>query len=80
MRVGRHGGRCPYTGFSRAFLNGLILPTAENAYKPRVRSFVFRRKGAKTGVRLIDYESLRVYIYAHEQQPGKPDIEEEITA
>jgi hypothetical protein len=29
---------------------------------------------------LIDYESLRVYIYAHEQQPGKPDIEEEITA
>ena len=79
LRLPPNGGRCPHTGMSRAFLNSLILPTADNGYKPPVRSFVFRRKGAKTGGRLIDHESLRAYIFGHEQQPGQPRVEEEET-
>ncbi|MCX6923041.1 MAG: hypothetical protein NT154_07515 [Verrucomicrobia bacterium] len=64
---------------SRAFLNSLILPTAANGFKPPVKSFVFRRKGARTGVRLISYDSLLSFILQHEQQPGQPVIEEETT-
>ena len=30
-----------------------------------MKSFVLRRRGAKTGVRLVDYESLRDFIRAH---------------
>jgi hypothetical protein len=32
-----------------------------------VRSFVLRQRGAKTGIRLIDWQSLRAYIRQHEE-------------
>lgn len=67
MRLPQPGGRCFYTGLSRSYLNELILPNEQNGYKPPVRSFVLRRKGASTGVRLIDAESLFNYIRQHEQ-------------
>jgi hypothetical protein len=57
--------RCPYTGLSRSYLNSLILPTDANGHKPPVRSIVIRQKGAKTGVRLVDYQDLRRFILAH---------------
>jgi hypothetical protein len=49
---------------TRSALNELILPTIRNGNKPSVRSFVLRQKGAKTGIRLLDYGSLRNYILA----------------
>jgi len=48
-------------------LNELILPTPRNDFKPPVRSFCLRQRGARTGIRLIDYLSLRTYILAHEE-------------
>ncbi len=70
LRLPQAGQRCPYTGMSRSGLNSLILPGPLNAGRPPVRSFVLRQKGARHGVRLIDYESLAAYIRQHEQQPA----------
>jgi hypothetical protein len=65
LRLPPVGQRCPVTGMSRAALNSLILPTDSNDYKPPVRSFCLRQRGAKTGIRLIDYQDLRRHILAH---------------
>ena len=65
LRLPPVGQRCPVTGMSRAALNGLILPTDANGGKPPVKSFCLRQRGAKTGIRLIDYQSLRQHILAH---------------
>ena len=65
IRLPKVGGHDPYFGLTRSFINTLILPTAENGFNPPVRSFVLRRRGAKTGVRLVDYQSLRDFILAH---------------
>jgi hypothetical protein len=65
LRLPKPGTLCPYTGLSRGALNELILPTKRNFHKPPVRSFCLRQRGAKTGVRLIDYASLRKHILAN---------------
>lgn len=49
----------------------MILPTLRNNNKPPVRSFALRQKGAKKGIRLIDYDSLGAYIRANEDQAGR---------
>jgi len=66
VRLPHPGQQCYYTGMSRSALNALILPTTENMFKPPVRSFVLRRRGAKTGIRLIDFDSLVSFIRANE--------------
>jgi hypothetical protein len=68
LRLPPVGQRCPVTGMSRAALNGLILPSEANGCKPPVKSFCLRQRGAKTGIRLIDYQSLRRHILAHAEQ------------
>lgn len=68
------GQRCPLTGMSRAALNFLILPTPANEFKPPVKSFCLRQKGAKTGIRLISWPSLKNYILAH-AEGGKTSTE-----
>jgi len=68
IRLCPPGQRCPWTGLSRSAMNALILPTVGNGYKPPVKSFVLRKRGAKTGVRLISWDSLTAYIYAHEEK------------
>jgi len=65
LRLPPPGRLCAHTGLSRSYLNSLILPSDANGHKPPVKSFVIRRRGAKTGVRLICYESLRGFILAH---------------
>lgn len=65
LRLPPVGQRCPITGMSRAALNALILPTADNESKPPVKSFCIRQRGARTGIRLISYQSLREFILAH---------------
>jgi hypothetical protein len=79
IRLCAPGQRCPWTGLSRSALNALILPAPENNYKPLVKSFVLRKKGARTGIRLIDFTSLLNYIRQHEQLPGEPSVQEEAT-
>lgn len=52
-------------GLSRSTLNGLILPTAANGFKPPVRSVVLKSsKGAVRGIRLIDLQSLIAHLAA----------------
>jgi len=70
LRLPPPGVRCPFTGLSRSALNELILPTELNGFKPPVRSFCIRRRGARTGIRLIDYASLKAYIHAHAESVG----------
>ena len=67
LRLPHPGQQCRFTGMSRSGLNALILATEENGFKPPVRSFVLRKRGAKTGIRLIDFDSLVTYIRAHEE-------------
>ena len=65
IRLPHPGQRCPLTSMSRSALNGLILSTPENDFKPPVKSFVIRKRGARTGIRLIDYDSLVSFIRSH---------------
>ena len=67
LRLPKPGLLCPLTGMTRSALNELILPTERNGRKPPVRSFCLRQRGAKTGIRLIDYADLRGYIRRHEE-------------
>jgi hypothetical protein len=66
LRLPPVGQRCEITGMSRAALNALILPTPANGNKPPVKSFCLRQPGARTGIRLISYPSLRQFILAHD--------------
>ena len=74
IRLPKPRERDPIFGLSRSYLNVLILPCNENDYRPPVRSVVLRRKGAKTGVRLINVQSLREFIERHEttNSPERP--------
>lgn len=62
IRLPPPGSRCPYTGLSRSTLNQLILATEANGFTPPVRSHVLRKKGAKTGVRLVVFSDLLNFI------------------
>jgi hypothetical protein len=66
IRLPKTGKLCNRTGLSRSYLNALILPTDENKHRPPVKSVCLRRKGAKTGVRLIVYASLLEFLHKHE--------------
>ena len=56
---------CPYTGLSRSAMNELVLPCAANAFKPPVRSTVLRKRGARTGIRLVYFDSLLEHLHAN---------------
>jgi hypothetical protein len=68
IRLPKPKERDPLFGLSRSFLNQLIIPCMHNAYRPPVRSHVLRRRGYRTGIRLISVDSLRQYIQAHEEK------------
>ena len=72
IRLPRARERDPIFGLSRTCLNSLVLPTPLNDFQPPVRSFVLRKPGAQTGVRLILVSSLRAYIEGQEQEAGQP--------
>ena len=65
MRLPKAGERDPLFGLSRTVLNELVLPCKRNQGRPPVRSVVLRRRGARTGLRLIDLDSLRGYLGQH---------------
>src|SRR4051812_1555984 len=68
VRLPKPGRQCPYTGLSRSAVNALILATEANGHKPPVKSFVLRKRGAKTGIRLIGFDSLVGYIRTQQQE------------
>ena len=68
IRLPRVGTECPHTGLRRSKINELILPSELNGGHPPVKSFVLRRRGSRTGVRLVEFRSLVDYIRAHPQE------------
>jgi hypothetical protein len=72
MHLPAPGKRDPIFDLTRSFLNSLILPTRENNGRPPVRSFVMRKRNARTGHRLVLIDSLREYIYAHTEPAWQP--------
>lgn len=66
LRLPKPGLLCPLTGLTRSAINELILPTPRNGHKPPVRSFCLRQRGARTGIRLVDFQSLRAFILANQ--------------
>lgn len=71
IRLPQPGLRCQWTGLSRSALNQLILPGPTNGGRPPVVSYCLRQRGAKNGIRLISYDSLRQHIMASEVAPRK---------
>ena len=69
-RLPKPGQLCPYFGLSRSAINQLILACDQNGHKPPVRSFCLRQRGAKTGIRLVDYKSMRQFILDAEELHG----------
>ena len=65
LRLPKPGSLCGLSGLSRSYLNSLVLPTPDNGHRPPVKSVCLRKKGAKTGVRLICVDSLRAYLAQH---------------
>jgi len=72
LRLPREKERDPLFGLSRSFLNQLILPCKDNGYRPPVLSHVLRRRGYRTGIRLISVDSLRDYIKSNEETGRRP--------
>jgi hypothetical protein len=68
LRLPPPGQLCQWTGLSRSAINELILGTPRNNFKPPVRSFCLRKKGAATGIRLVHYQSLRQHILSNEEK------------
>lgn len=62
IRLPPPGLKCPWCGLSRSGINELILPTQANGFKPPVPSHVLRKRGARTGVRLIPFHALMSYL------------------
>jgi hypothetical protein len=73
LRLPKTKERDPIFGMSRSSLNELIIPCPENDYRPPVRSVVLRKRGARTGIRLIDIESLRAYLNRNVEPAYQPD-------
>lgn len=63
--------REPHTSLSRSRLNQLVLPCKENNYKAPVRSVSLRKRDQKQATRLIDFNSLMEYLYAHSKHEQK---------
>jgi hypothetical protein len=62
IRLPPWGEREPFTGLTRTALDGLTRPQALNNFRPPVRSKIFRATGQKSGIKLIDFQSLRQYL------------------
>ena len=55
IRVPKSRTTCPHSGLSRAHIHRLIKDG-------EIESMSLRKRGAKTGVRLVSYDSLMAYI------------------
>jgi hypothetical protein len=60
IRLPKWGERCPLTGLTRSSLDLLTRAQAGNNFRPPVRSKLFKQTGQKSGIKLIDYRSLRI--------------------
>lgn len=57
IRVPRNGERCPYFGLTKAYYHGLLR-------SGKVKSKMIRQPGKESGIRIINYASVRAYLEA----------------
>jgi hypothetical protein len=62
IRLPKWGERCPFTGLTRSALDLLTRAQPGNNFRPPVRSKLFKQTGQKSGIKLIDYRSLRIFL------------------
>ena len=63
IRLPPRGGACPHTGLRRSLMEGLIMPSVLNDFRPPVVSrLVKTHPQNRHGVRLISLESLEAHI------------------
>lgn len=62
IRLPRFGQKCPFTGLSRSALDLLTRAQPLNNFRPPVRSKLLKQTGRNSGIKLIDYRSLRIYL------------------
>jgi hypothetical protein len=62
IRLPQFGQKCPFTGLSRSALDLLTRAQPLNNFRPPVRSKLFKQTGRKSGIKLIDYRSLRIHL------------------
>jgi len=62
IRLPKWGERCPLTGLTRSALDLLTRAQEGNNFRPPVRSKLFKQTGQKSGIKLIDYRSLRIHL------------------
>jgi hypothetical protein len=74
MRLPQPGQHDPIFGLKRSYMNLLVLPCRDNAYRPPVKSILLRRKGTRKGVRLIEIASLRAYIRQQMDEAEKSQV------
>lgn len=80
IRLPKSGHKCLYTGLSRSSLYNLITPSEANGYAPPVVSHVIRKRGCTRGIRVINAESLKVYIESCAVDCGTTQTEEKDAA
>lgn len=69
LRLPKPGQRCQHSGLCRSYLHTLVRDG-------KVRTASIRERGAKTGIRLISYDSLMAYIAKHDEAGTQAELEE----
>lgn len=62
LRLPKWGDRDPYFGLSRTALDQLTRPQPFNDFRPPVKSKILKMAGSKSGIKLINYASLKAYV------------------
>lgn len=71
IRLPTCGVRDPYFGLTRTALDQLTRPQPFNNFRPPVKSKILKMAGAKSGIKLIDFASLKACV------DGLPDVSQE---
>jgi hypothetical protein len=77
FRLPKPGCVDPYFGAARTFWNERVLPNKENNFRPPVKSFVERKRGARRGIRFISFESAQDYFkhrFEEQEQTASGDV------
>jgi hypothetical protein len=80
IRLPTWGVRDPYFGLTRTALDQLTRAQPFNNFRPPVKSKILKMAGAKSGIKLIDFASLKAYLDAlpdasRDKREDKPEAE-----
>jgi hypothetical protein len=79
LRLPKPYERCRFTGLSRPSLEELCIPSERNDFRPPVKSLLLRKRGAKRGIRLVNFDSLLDYLHKLEAETENPTSLDRVT-